>query len=83
MWNGEIKMTIEKELKKLCKENGDVELTGVNLAAKYATVRLPYETAEVTIDLEGDSEEEIMESFKENVNYRLDRMIDHLNDCKF
>lgn len=47
------------------------------------TVLLPCENSSVVIDLEGDTPKEIVGSFKENDDYRINRMIDHLNDCKF
>ncbi|MGM1044771.1 MAG: hypothetical protein ACQEXX_01355 [Bacillota bacterium] len=74
-------MKIEKQIKELCKST-DIKVEEVNLSSNMVTVLLPYESASIAIDLEGDTPEEIIESFKENVNYRLERMIDHLNDCK-
>ncbi|ASA22632.1 hypothetical protein [Paenibacillus donghaensis] len=76
-------MNIEKQLKELCKEVGDLQITEVSLEEKAVSMLFPYETSEITIDLEGDTDEEIIESFKENVNHRLDDMVNHLNDCKF
>lgn len=80
---GGMRVNIEEKLRELLKESGDIEITEVNLKGAYVSVLLPYETSEVVIELEGDAEEDIIESFKENVNKRLDDMVNHLNDCKF
>ncbi|ASA22633.1 hypothetical protein [Paenibacillus donghaensis] len=76
-------MSIEEKLKELLKESGDIEITEINLQEECVYVLLPYETSAILIDLEGDTDEVIIESFKENVNHRLDDMVNHLNDCKF
>lgn len=45
-------------------------------------VIFPYETSSYAVELEGKTDEEIIESFKENVNGRLSDMVNHLEDCK-
>lgn len=76
-------MTLLGRLEQLCRESGDIEITSIDLETMSASVLLPYELAEVSIELEGSSDDDIIESFKEGVNKRLDDMINHLTDCKF
>jgi hypothetical protein len=45
-------------------------------------VILPYESSTVEIELEGNTDDEIIESFIEGVNRRINDMINELNDCK-
>ena len=75
-------MSLEQKLKQLCKEVGDILIEGFDHKGKSVDVLLPYETTSVSIELEGQSEDELVESFKEGVNRRIDDMINHLNDCK-
>ncbi|MFB5759031.1 hypothetical protein [Paenibacillus medicaginis] len=73
-------MSVKSELKKLLKQKSDIEVVEIN--DKEIVLHLPYETALVDISLEGDSDEERIELFKENLNSRLQNMIDHLEECK-
>ncbi|MGK5511758.1 hypothetical protein [Brevibacillus formosus] len=73
-------MSLEKKLKQLCKV--EIQIESIDLEEMNVDVLLPYESSSVSIELEGDNDKEIMESFKLGVNKRLDEMIDHLNDCK-
>jgi hypothetical protein len=75
-------MNLEMKLKNVCKDNGDIQIENVNLEEMNVDVLLPYETASVSIDLEGDNNDEIVESLKTGINGRLDEMINQLNDCK-
>lgn len=63
-------------------ENSEITIDSVDIDSKTLSVLLPYETASIVIELEGSTDDEIIESFKEGVNGRLDEMIDHLNDVK-
>ncbi|WP_188069028.1 hypothetical protein [Brevibacillus brevis] len=73
-------MGLEMQLKQLCK--GDIQIESINLEEMSVDVLLPYESASTSVELEGENDEEIIESFKSEVNKRLNDMIDHLNDCK-
>lgn len=76
-------MDFESKLMKLCEENGDIEILHYYEKQKIVDVLLPYESSSVIIELQGETEEELIESFKEEVNHRLQAMIDHLEECKF
>lgn len=76
-------MSIEERLKQLCKDNGEVEIEYVDMSKMAVDVLLPYETTSHVIELEGSTDDEVVESFKDGVNKRLDDMINHLEDCKF
>ena len=67
-----------KTIKSLCGE----EVKFISLERNAVTVLLPYSTAEFEIQIEGDTIQEQVESFTTGVNYLLDEMIDHLDDCK-
>ncbi|RCX22892.1 hypothetical protein DFP94_101481 [Fontibacillus phaseoli] len=75
-------MSIENKLRGLCKENGEVEIESIDLTKMAVDVILPYESSSYAIELEGETDEEIIESFKEKVNGRLSDMVNHLEDCK-
>jgi hypothetical protein len=72
-------MKFEKKLRELCKS--DIEV--VKVTGDSVEVLLPYDSSSVDIEIEGETDEERIESFKEGVNYRLEQMINHLKDCKF
>ncbi|MNW32217.1 hypothetical protein D3C74_91570 [compost metagenome] len=76
-------MTIEEKLKKICKDNGEIQIENIDISLMLAEVVLPYEISSVEIELEGNTDDEIIESFIEKVNGRIDDMINLLNDCKF
>lgn len=63
-------------------ENSEISIQDVDLIKKTVDVLLPYETASIVIELEGSTDDELIESFKVGVNHRLEDMINHLNDCK-
>lgn len=73
---------MEDQLKQLCKDNGEIEIEFIDLSNKAVVVMLPYETSSVVINLEGDTDEGLVESFKRGVNQRLEDMCNHLNECK-
>jgi hypothetical protein len=73
-------MKFETKLKKIC--NGDINIIEVGISQNTVEVQLPYDSSAFIIDYEGESDEERIESFKDNINKQLDTMIDHLNDCK-
>ncbi|MFF2532249.1 hypothetical protein ACFVS2_25400 [Brevibacillus sp. NPDC058079] len=73
-------MDLEKKLRQLCK--GDIQIESINLEEMNVNVLVPYESSAISVELEGENDKEIIESFKVEVNKRLDDMIDHLNDCK-
>lgn len=76
-------MSIEKKIKQLCKQNSDIQIEEIDLENREVSVIFPYETAVITVELEGDTEEMVVESFKVGVNKRLDDMRDYLEECKF
>lgn len=63
-------------------EDSEIEIESFDIDKRTLNVLLPYESTAIVIELEGTNDDAIIESFKENVNHRLDQMIDHLNDCK-
>ena len=63
-------------------EKSEIELESSDTKNKRLSVKLPYDTASHTIEIEGSNDDELIDSFKEQVNHCLDQMIDHLNDCK-
>jgi hypothetical protein len=75
-------MTIEDRLKQICKENGEVQIENIFMSLMLVDVILPYESSTVEIELEGNTDDEIIESFIEGVNRRINDMINELNDCK-
>lgn len=75
-------MSLEKKLKQLCKDVGDIQIESIDLEGMNVYVLVPYETAATSIELEGSNDDEIIESFKEGVNGKLNEMIDHLDECK-
>jgi hypothetical protein len=75
-------MTVEDKLKQLCKENGDVQIENIDMSIMLVDVFLPYESSSVEIELEGSTDDEIIQSFIEGVNRRINDMIDELNNCK-
>ncbi|MGO4181825.1 hypothetical protein AB4Z17_11635 [Paenibacillus sp. TAF43_2] len=75
-------MSIEKKLKKLCGTSTEVKIVKIEMSEKTVEVLVPYEVGSIEIELEGDNEGEMLESFVEGVNRQLERMVNHLNDCK-
>lgn len=74
-------MKLEEKLKQLCHGN-DIQIDSIDIKTMNVDVLLPYESSTFSIEVEGKSEDEIIKSFKEGVNSRLEDMINHLNDCK-
>ncbi|OMC79580.1 hypothetical protein BK125_04685 [Paenibacillus odorifer] len=77
-----MEMSIEEKLKQVCKENGEIQIENITMSLMLVDVVLPYDTSSVEIELEGNTDSEIIESFIEKVNGRIDDMINELNDCK-
>lgn len=75
-------MTIEERLKQICKENGEIQIENIYMSLMLVEVVLPYESSSIEIELEGSTDDEIIQSFIEGVNSRIDDMINELNDCK-
>ncbi|RUT38711.1 hypothetical protein EJP82_26730 [Paenibacillus anaericanus] len=75
-------MTVEDKLKQLCKENGEIQIENIYMNLMLVDVVLPYEISSVEIELEGNTDDEIIQSFIEGVNGRINDMINELNDCK-
>lgn len=75
-------MSLEKKIKKVCGNSSEVSLVSLDLTEMTAEIMVPYEGSSTIVDLTGNSEKEILESFIEEVNLKLDSMINHLNDCK-
>ncbi|MDF2649577.1 MAG: hypothetical protein K0Q73_5382, partial [Paenibacillus sp.] len=73
---------VEDKLKKLCKENGEVQTENIDMSLMLVDVILPYESSSIEIELEGSTDDEIICSFIEGVNSRINDMINELNDCK-
>lgn len=71
------KKVIEK-IKSLC--TGEIKF--ICSEQNLVTVLLPYSTAEIGIEIDGDTDDEQIESFISGINQVLDDMIDHLGDCK-
>lgn len=67
-----------KKIKYLC--TGEIKF--VSMAEKSVTVLLPYDNAEIEIEIEGVTEKDKIDSFIHGVNQKLDDMINHLEDCK-
>lgn len=75
-------MIVEDKLKQLCKENGEVQIEHIDMSLMLVDVILPYESSTIEIELEGSTDDEIIHSFIEGVNSRINDMINELNDCK-
>jgi len=75
-----MRKNLETKLRQILKNSGDIQIESITDTS--VDVLVPYETASLSIELEGNSDDEIIESFKDGVNKRLNEMIDHLNDCK-
>jgi hypothetical protein len=74
-------MKLDTKLKRLC-EKSEIEIVSIDTTKNIVDVLLPYESSAVAIEFYGDTDDEQIDSFKEELNRQLDRMIDHLNDCK-
>jgi hypothetical protein len=72
---------IKNKIVELC-QGTDIDVVKVDIKNMYISVRLPYDSNIITIDLEGETQEEVLESFVDGVNKELDEMINYLEDCK-
>lgn len=72
-------MTLKKDIEKMCT---DIDVEIISVLQDCVEINVPYEIGEVVIGLEGETNEEKIESFKLGVNEVLQRMIDHLERCK-
>lgn len=76
-------MGIDQKIIGLCEPYVSIRVLEVNLYTMTVSVILPYESNAVSIDISGETELEIIESFKVGVNDHLEEMRDHLEACKF
>lgn len=77
-------MNLEEKLRKLLENHyGDIEIVNVSEDETEVEVLLPYDNASYDIELDGDTDEEKIASFKFEINDRLEEMIGHLEHCKF
>lgn len=68
--------------KACCKTQGEIKVVNWNISETKISVLFPYSSSEFEFEIEGNSDEEKVESFVEQINHFLDSMIDHLEDCK-
>jgi hypothetical protein len=67
-----------KKIESVC--SGEIEFISVN--DNIVTVKIPYCKNEFDIEIDGELENEQLESFVYGINKQLEDMIDHLSDCK-
>ena len=67
-----------QQIKKLC--TGEIKFCGYD--KNVITILVPYSQDKLTVDIEGATVEDQIESFISEVNRILEDMIDHLGDVK-
>ena len=69
---------LRNQIKELC--TGEIEF--ISAIGNTVNLRLPYNNAIFCCEIEGENDEELLESFMSETNLMLQNMIDHLEDCK-
>jgi uncharacterized protein (UPF0335 family) len=68
----------QKQIRSLC--TGELKVEGFDVDT--VDVFVPYDQASVTVEVDGKTTDEQVESFIEGINRVLQDMIDHINDVK-
>jgi hypothetical protein len=57
---GGLEMSLEKKLRQLCPRYRDIQIENIDLEGKSVAILFPYESSSISIELEGDNEDEIV-----------------------